>query len=44
LQMISEQTAGKGYLQFQNEGGAEIDLCWKALLRMLDRKGIDYRS
>ena len=44
LQMISEQTAGKGYLQFQNEGGAEIDRCWKALLRMLDRKGIDYRS
>lgn len=44
LQMIGEQTANKGYLQFQNEGGAEIDRCWKALLRMLDRKGIDYRS
>ena len=44
LQMISKQTADKGYLQFQNEGGAEIDRCWKALLRMLDRKGIDYRS
>jgi ribulose-5-phosphate 4-epimerase/fuculose-1-phosphate aldolase len=44
LQLIGEQTAGKGYLQFQNEGGAEIDRCWKALLRMLDRKGIDYRN
>ena len=43
LQMIGETTAGKGYQQFQDEGGAEIDLCWKAMLRMLDRKGISYR-
>ncbi len=43
LQMISEETASKGHQQFQDEGGAEIDLCWKALLRMLDRKGIAYR-
>jgi ribulose-5-phosphate 4-epimerase/fuculose-1-phosphate aldolase len=43
LQMIGEQTANKGYLQFQNEGGAEIDRCWQAMLRMLDRKGISYR-
>ena len=44
LQLIAEQTATKGYLQFQDEGGAEIDLCWKAMLRMLDRKGIAYRD
>ena len=43
LQMIGEQTANRGYLQFKDEGGAEIDRCWKALLRMLDRKGIAYR-
>lgn len=43
LQMINKETADKGYLQFQNEGGAEIDKGWKAMLRMLDRKGIVYR-
>ena len=41
--MISEQAANKGYQQFQDEGGAEIDLCWKAMMRMLDRKGISFR-
>ena len=44
LQMIGEQTVSKGNQQFQDEGSTEIDLCWKALLRMLDRKGIAYRA
>ena len=43
LQMIGKETADKGYVQFQNEGGAEIAKGWKAMLRMLDRKGITYR-
>ena len=43
LQMISEQAANKGYLQFQDEGGSEIAKVWKAMLRMLDRKGVSYR-
>ena len=43
LQMISKETADKGHVQFQNEGGAEIALGWKAMLRMLDRKGVTYR-
>ncbi len=43
LQLIGEQASKKGYLQFQDEGGAEIDLCWKAMMRMLDRKGISFR-
>ncbi|UCD69831.1 MAG: class II aldolase/adducin family protein [Betaproteobacteria bacterium] len=44
LQMISEQTADKGIKQFQDEGAAEINLCWNALLRSLDRKGVTYRA
>ncbi len=43
LQMIGKETADKGHVQFQNEGGAEIAKGWKAMLRMLDRKGITYR-
>lgn len=43
LQMIGQQTADKGYVQFQDEGGVEISKCWKAMLRMLDRKGVTYR-
>ena len=43
LQMVSEQAAKKGYLQFQDEGGSEIAKVWTAMLRMLDRKGISYR-
>ncbi|MEO8626845.1 MAG: class II aldolase/adducin family protein [Betaproteobacteria bacterium] len=44
LDFISEETAKKGFEQFQGEGGAELNKTWTALLRMLDRKGIDYRS
>jgi ribulose-5-phosphate 4-epimerase/fuculose-1-phosphate aldolase len=44
VQLVDEGTAKKGYLQFQGPGGAEVDKVWTAMLRMLDRKGIDYRS
>jgi ribulose-5-phosphate 4-epimerase/fuculose-1-phosphate aldolase len=43
LQMISKDVADKGYVQFQDEGDVEITKCWKAMLRMLDRKGVTYR-
>jgi ribulose-5-phosphate 4-epimerase/fuculose-1-phosphate aldolase len=42
--LIDEQTARKGYAQFQGPGGAEVNKAWDALLRMLDRKGVNYRS
>ncbi|MEO8159074.1 MAG: class II aldolase/adducin family protein, partial [Betaproteobacteria bacterium] len=42
--LIDEQTARKGFEQFQGPGGAEVNKAWAALLRMLDRKGVDYRS
>jgi ribulose-5-phosphate 4-epimerase/fuculose-1-phosphate aldolase len=42
--LIDETTAKKGYEQFKGPGGAEVDKVWTAMLRMLDRKGIDYRS
>jgi len=42
--LISEQTAKKGFEQFKGPGGSELDKGWTALLRMLDRKGVDYRS
>jgi len=42
--LIDEQTARKGFEQFQGPGGAETNKAWDALLRMLDRKGVDYRS
>jgi ribulose-5-phosphate 4-epimerase/fuculose-1-phosphate aldolase len=42
--LIDEQTARKGFEQFQGPGGAEVNKAWDALLRMLDRKGVDYRS
>jgi ribulose-5-phosphate 4-epimerase/fuculose-1-phosphate aldolase len=44
LTVIDEATARKGYEQFQGPNGAEVDKMWTAMLRMLDRKGIDYRS
>ncbi len=43
LQMIGKEAADNGYVQFQNEGDTEITKSWKAMLRMLDRKGITYR-
>ena len=42
--LISEQTARKGFEQFERPGGAELHKEWPALLRLLDRKGIAYRS
>src|ERR1019366_6150911 len=42
--LIDEQTAHKGFEQFKGPGGAEINKTWQALLRMLDHKGVDYRS
>ena len=42
--LIDEKTARKGFGQFKGPGGAEVNKAWQALLRMLDRKGIDYRS
>lgn len=41
---IPEDVARKGFEQFKGPGGAEIDRGWTALLRLLDRKGIDYRA
>jgi ribulose-5-phosphate 4-epimerase/fuculose-1-phosphate aldolase len=43
-QLISEATAQKGFEQFQHPGGSELEKEWPALLRLLDRKGIAYRS
>lgn len=44
VNLIDEETALKGYEQFQGPNGAEVDKGWEALLRMLDRKGIEYRA
>lgn len=44
VRLIDETTAKKGYEQFKGPGGAEVDKVWTAMLRMLDRKGIDYSS
>jgi ribulose-5-phosphate 4-epimerase/fuculose-1-phosphate aldolase len=44
VQRIDDKTARKGYLQFQGPGGAEVGKVWTAMLRMLDRKGIEYGS
>jgi ribulose-5-phosphate 4-epimerase/fuculose-1-phosphate aldolase len=42
--LLSEQTAQKGFDQFERPGGAELQKEWPALLRWLDRKGIAYRN
>ena len=44
VQLISEATAQKGFVQFQQPGGSELEKEWPALLRLLDRKGVAYRS
>lgn len=44
VNLISEETAQKGFRQFQGPGGSELLKEWPALLRMLDRRGVDYRS
>ena len=42
--LISDETAHKGYQQFHHPDGGSRAKEWTALLRMLDRKGIDYRA
>jgi ribulose-5-phosphate 4-epimerase/fuculose-1-phosphate aldolase len=42
VQLVSEQTAKKGFEQFERPGGSELDKEWPALLRLLDRKGATY--
>ncbi|MFN0039933.1 MAG: class II aldolase/adducin family protein [Burkholderiales bacterium] len=41
--LINEQTARKGFEQFNGPGGAEVARSWIASLRMLERKGVNYR-
>jgi ribulose-5-phosphate 4-epimerase/fuculose-1-phosphate aldolase len=43
VELIGEETAQKGFMQFQRPGGSELDREWPALLRMLDRRGVNYR-
>jgi ribulose-5-phosphate 4-epimerase/fuculose-1-phosphate aldolase len=40
---LSDDTANKGFLQFQGIGGSQLEKEWTALLRMLDRRGVTYR-
>jgi ribulose-5-phosphate 4-epimerase/fuculose-1-phosphate aldolase len=42
--LISEQTAQKGFQQFERPERPSLHKEWPALLRLLDRKGIDYRN
>jgi len=42
--LISEQTAQKGFQQLERPERPSLDREWPALLRLLERKGIDYRS
>jgi ribulose-5-phosphate 4-epimerase/fuculose-1-phosphate aldolase len=44
VELLSEEIARKTFQQFKGPGGAELDRGWSALLRMLERKGIAYRS
>lgn len=41
---IDDAVARKGFEQFKGPGGAEVDKAWTALLRMLDRQGVAYRT
>jgi ribulose-5-phosphate 4-epimerase/fuculose-1-phosphate aldolase len=41
--LIDEKTARKGFEQFNGPGGSEVSKSWTASLRMLDRKGVNYR-
>ena len=43
-QLIGEETARKGFHQFEGVNVTELPKEWAALLRMLDRKGINYRD
>ena len=42
--LISEQTAQKGFQQFERPDRPSLHKEWPALLRLLDRKGIEYRN
>jgi ribulose-5-phosphate 4-epimerase/fuculose-1-phosphate aldolase len=42
--LISEQTAHKGFQQFERPGRPSLDKEWPALLRLLERRGIEYRN
>ena len=41
---VSDETARKGYAQFERSPQPTLPKQWSALLRMLERKGIDYRA
>ncbi len=43
VNVLTDATAQKGFMQLQGLGGAEIDREWPTLLRMLERKGEVYR-
>jgi ribulose-5-phosphate 4-epimerase/fuculose-1-phosphate aldolase len=40
---ISQDTANKGFLQLHGPNGSQLEKEWPALLRMLDRRGVNYR-
>jgi ribulose-5-phosphate 4-epimerase/fuculose-1-phosphate aldolase len=42
--LISDETAQKGFQQLERPERPSLDRQWPALLRLLERKGIDYRS
>ena len=42
--LISEQTAQKGFQQFERPGRPSLHKEWPALLRLLERQGIEYRN
>jgi ribulose-5-phosphate 4-epimerase/fuculose-1-phosphate aldolase len=44
VNLLGEQTAQKGFLQFEGVGGSNLEKEWPALLRMLDRRGVNYRT
>ena len=44
VQQVSAETARKGFEQFANSPQPTLHKSWSALLRMLERKGIDYRA
>ncbi|HEY7758575.1 MAG TPA: class II aldolase/adducin family protein [Burkholderiales bacterium] len=44
VQLLSEEAARKGFEQFEHSPQPTLPKQWAALLRMLERKGIDYRA
>lgn len=42
--LVSDEIAAKVYQQFEGPCGSDAERDWPALLRWLDRKGIDYRN